>query len=71
VNLSVAPAFTQNEKWSVATVDLDLEHRDARLALGTLDDGSVIIALTRFDALGPAPRWGEFPSGSPPRRWQR
>ncbi len=31
---------------------VELEHRDARLALGTLDDGRVIIALTRFDALG-------------------
>jgi uncharacterized protein YigE (DUF2233 family) len=31
---------------------VDLEHRDARLALGTLADGRVIIALTRFDALG-------------------
>lgn len=31
---------------------VDLEHRDARLALGTLEDGKVIIALTRFDALG-------------------
>lgn len=29
-------------------------HRDARLALGTLADGRVIVALTRFDALGPA-----------------
>ena len=29
-----------------------LDHRDARLALGTLDDGRVVIALTRFDALG-------------------
>jgi hypothetical protein len=31
---------------------VDLEHRDARLALGTLPDGRVVIALTRFDALG-------------------
>lgn len=31
---------------------VDLEHRDARLALGTLADGRVILALTRFDALG-------------------
>ena len=31
---------------------VDLEHRDGRLALGTLPDGRVIIALTRFDALG-------------------
>jgi uncharacterized protein YigE (DUF2233 family) len=29
-----------------------LTHRDARLALGTLADGRVVIALTRFDALG-------------------
>jgi uncharacterized protein YigE (DUF2233 family) len=27
-------------------------HRDARLALGTTDDGRVVVALTRFDALG-------------------
>ncbi len=31
---------------------VNLTHRDARLALGTLDDGMVIVALTRFDALG-------------------
>lgn len=31
---------------------VDLEHRDGRLALGTLADGRVIIVLTRFDALG-------------------
>jgi exopolysaccharide biosynthesis protein len=31
---------------------VDLAHRDARLALGTLADGRVIAALTRFDALG-------------------
>ena len=31
---------------------VSLEHRDARLALGTLADGRVIVALTRFDALG-------------------
>ena len=31
---------------------VNLDHRDARLALGTLDDGRVIVALTRFDALG-------------------
>jgi uncharacterized protein YigE (DUF2233 family) len=36
-------------------------HRDARLALGTLDDGRVIIALTRFDALGEA--LGRVPFG--------
>jgi len=31
---------------------VNLRHRDARLALGTLDDGRVLVALTRFDALG-------------------
>jgi len=31
---------------------VNLAHRDARLALGTLADGRVIVALTRFDALG-------------------
>jgi uncharacterized protein YigE (DUF2233 family) len=31
---------------------VDLAHRDARLGLGTLPDGRVIIALTRFDAIG-------------------
>jgi uncharacterized protein YigE (DUF2233 family) len=34
--------------------DVDLGHRDARLALGTLPDGRLVIALTRFDALGGA-----------------
>jgi hypothetical protein len=36
-------------------------HRDARLALGTLEDGRVIVALTRFDALGPT--LGRVPFG--------
>ena len=40
---------------------VDLEHRDARLALGTLPDGRVMIALTRFDALGGA--LGRVPFG--------
>jgi exopolysaccharide biosynthesis protein len=35
-----------------AGLGVDLAHRDARLALGTLPDGRVVIALTRFDALG-------------------
>jgi uncharacterized protein YigE (DUF2233 family) len=33
---------------------VNIEHRDARLALGTLADGRVVVALTRFDALGEA-----------------
>jgi uncharacterized protein YigE (DUF2233 family) len=40
---------------------VDLNHRDARLALGTLGDGSVIIALSRFDGLGPS--LGRVPLG--------
>lgn len=31
---------------------VDLDHRDSRLALGVLDDGSVVVALTRFTGLG-------------------
>lgn len=31
---------------------LDVAHRDARLALGRLADGTVLVALTRFDAFG-------------------
>ena len=37
------------------------DHRDARLALGTTPDGHVVIALTRFDALGQA--LGRIPFG--------
>lgn len=33
---------------------LDRTHRDARLAIGLLRDGQIIIVLTRFDALGGA-----------------
>jgi hypothetical protein len=40
---------------------VNLAHRDARLALGTRADGRVIIALTRFDALGPS--LGRVPFG--------
>jgi uncharacterized protein YigE (DUF2233 family) len=31
---------------------VEVQHRDARLALGTLEDGRIVVALTRFDALG-------------------
>lgn len=31
---------------------IDLSHRDARAAIGVTTDGRVIVALTRFDALG-------------------
>lgn len=40
---------------------LDLEHRDARLALGLDGEGRVVLALTRFDVLGPA--FGVMPFG--------
>ena len=33
---------------------VDLTHRDSRLAVCTLSDQSLVIVLTRFDALGPA-----------------
>jgi len=32
---------------------VDVEHRDARLAIGTLRDGKLIVAITRFNGLGP------------------
>jgi hypothetical protein len=40
---------------------VDLEHRDARLAFGVMEDGRVIVALTRFAALGEA--LGRVPFG--------
>jgi hypothetical protein len=33
---------------------VDLEHRDARLAIGELRDGRILVAMTRFQALGGA-----------------
>jgi Phosphodiester glycosidase len=40
---------------------VNIGHRDARLALCTLADGRVVVALTRFDALGEA--LGRIPFG--------
>jgi hypothetical protein len=40
---------------------VNLDHRDARLALGTLPDGRVLIVLTRFDVLGES--LGRIPFG--------
>lgn len=40
---------------------IDVAHRDARLALGRLRDGRLLVALTRFDALGAA--FGAVPFG--------
>ncbi len=40
---------------------IDLAHRDARLALGELRDGRLLIALTRFDGFGS--RFGRVPFG--------
>jgi len=33
---------------------IDVEHRDARLAIGRTPDGHLLVALTRFDAVGSA-----------------
>jgi hypothetical protein len=41
--------------------DINLQHRDARLALGLDAGGRLIVALTRFDALGPS--LGSVPFG--------
>jgi uncharacterized protein YigE (DUF2233 family) len=40
---------------------VNIAHRDARLAIGTLADGRVMVALTRFDALGE--KLGRIPFG--------
>jgi len=40
---------------------IDLQHRDSRLALGLDPAGRLILALTRFDALGPS--FGSIPFG--------
>jgi hypothetical protein len=40
---------------------VDVAHRDARLAIGTRHDGSVVLAMTRFGALGEA--MGRLPFG--------
>ncbi|MEA3245388.1 MAG: phosphodiester glycosidase family protein [Gemmatimonadota bacterium] len=40
---------------------VDVAHRDARLALGIAGDGRLLVALTRFDAAGPA--LGRVPFG--------
>jgi hypothetical protein len=34
--------------------DIDLAHRDSRVAIGELRDGRILIAITRFNALGDA-----------------
>lgn len=46
---------------SPALTAIDLTHRDARLALGLDEKGWLIIALTRFDVLGPS--FGSIPFG--------
>lgn len=40
---------------------IDVEHRDARLGIGVLSDGRLLIVLTRFDALGES--LGSIPFG--------
>lgn len=46
---------------SSAGLGIDVAHRDARLALGELRDGRLLVALTRFGALGGA--LGRLPFG--------
>jgi exopolysaccharide biosynthesis protein len=41
--------------------DINLQHRDARLALGLDAAGRLLVALTRFDVLGPS--LGSVPFG--------
>ena len=36
-----------------AGLGVDVEHRDARLAIGALADGRLVVAITRFNGLGP------------------
>ncbi len=36
-----------------AGLGVDTEHRDARLAIGSQPDGRLVVAITRFDGLGP------------------
>ncbi len=43
----VPPALTDER------LGVDVNHRDGRLAIGTLADGRLLIALTRFNGLGP------------------
>jgi hypothetical protein len=44
-----------------AGLGVNIAHRDARLAIGTLPDGRVVVALTRFDAFGE--KLGRIPFG--------
>lgn len=46
---------------SIPGPDINLQHRDARLALGLDTAGRLIVTLTRFDALGPS--FGSVPFG--------
>jgi uncharacterized protein YigE (DUF2233 family) len=39
---------------TVPSLDMDLAHRDSRVAIGELRDGRILIAITRFNALGDA-----------------
>jgi hypothetical protein len=55
------PALLTYGVASTVPTAIDLTHRDARLALGLDERGELIIALTRFDALGPS--FGSIPFG--------
>jgi hypothetical protein len=55
------PALLRPDAARTAGGAIDLEHRDARLAVAELADGRVLVALTRFDGLGG--RLGGVPLG--------
>jgi exopolysaccharide biosynthesis protein len=54
----ISPALRSSD---ARTAAIDVAHRDARLAIGEVRDGRLLIALTRFDGLGA--RLGSIPLG--------
>lgn len=50
----VVPSPLRTERTERTETSVDLTHRDSRIALGILRDGKVIVAMTRFEALGGA-----------------
>jgi hypothetical protein len=65
----VAAGCDGREPWEpAARAGINLNHRDSRLALGILDDGSLVVALTRFAGLVGRPR--RCPGDPRYRRWR-
>jgi hypothetical protein len=63
------PVGDGQEPWEIqdAGRGVDLQHRDSRLALGTQEDGSMVVVLTRLSGLGRAAEMLPFR----PRRFPR